>query len=111
MAISNGCMYAYTRSLKMKMTRSHYCRFPLQEYGMNYEAQPLQKHEIAAMKADPKVVERIERSYEIMLSFFGMELVSRETGELRRAQNWQDRYYNLARKCLWSNRTTIDRLK
>ena len=111
MAISNGCMYAYTRSLKMKMTRSHYCRFPLQEYGMNYEAQPLQKHEIAAMKADPKVVERIERSYEIMLSFFGMELVSRETGELRRAQNWQDRYFNLARKILQSNRTIIDQLK
>ena len=65
---------------------------------MNYESQPLQKHEIAAMKADPNVIERVERSYEIMLGFYGMELVSKETGELRRAQNWQDRYFNLARE-------------
>ncbi|KAI1794880.1 opioid growth factor receptor conserved domain-containing protein [Ganoderma leucocontextum] len=71
--------------------------FPLQEYGMNYQAQPLQKLEIAAMKADPKIIERMERSYELMLGFYGMELVSKETGELRRAQNWQDRYFNLAR--------------
>ncbi|EJF57082.1 hypothetical protein DICSQDRAFT_129667 [Dichomitus squalens LYAD-421 SS1] len=71
--------------------------FPLQEYGMNFEAQPLQKHEIADMKADPKIIERLERSYEIMLGFFGMELVSKETGELRRVQKWEERYFNLAR--------------
>ncbi|TFK79747.1 hypothetical protein K466DRAFT_505080 [Polyporus arcularius HHB13444] len=71
--------------------------FPLQEYGMNFEAQPLQKHEIAAMKEDPKVLERLERSYELMLGFYGMELVSKETGELRRADNWEERYRNLVR--------------
>lgn len=74
-------------------------RFPLQEYGMNFEAQPLQKHEITAMKEDPQVLERLERSYEMMLGFYGMELVSKETGELRRAANWEERYRNLVRKC------------
>ena len=72
--------------------------FPLQEYGMNFEAQPLQKHEIAAMRGDSNVLERLERSYELMLDFYGMVLVSKETGELRRADNWEDRYRNLVRK-------------
>lgn len=74
-------------------------RFPLQEYGMNYEAQPLQKHEIVSMKADPAIVERLKRSYQLMLGFYGMELVSDETGELRRAANWQGRFRNLAGEC------------
>lgn len=73
-------------------------RFPLQEYGMNYEAQPLQKHELAALKTDPVVQERLQRSYGIMLGFYGMQLVSPETGEVRRADNWQERYRNLTRK-------------
>ncbi|CDO69993.1 hypothetical protein BN946_scf184973.g3 [Trametes cinnabarina] len=71
--------------------------FPLQEYGMNYEAQPLQKHEIAAMKADGTILERLHRSYTIMLGFYGMELVSRDTGELRRALDWEERFRNLVR--------------
>ena len=70
-------------------------RFPLQEYGVNYEAQPLQKHEIASMKTDPAIIDRLKRSYRMMLGFYGMELVSYETGELRRATNWQERYRNL----------------
>lgn len=70
----------------------------MQEYGMNYEAQPLQKHEIAAMKADPTIIERLERSYEMMLGFYGMQLASKETGELRRADNWEERYRNLVRE-------------
>ncbi|KAI0755220.1 opioid growth factor receptor conserved region-domain-containing protein [Daedaleopsis nitida] len=71
--------------------------FPLQEFGMNYKAQPLQKHEITAMKEDSNVIERLQRSYEMMLGFYGMELVSKDTGELRRADNWEDRYRNLVR--------------
>ena len=65
---------------------------------MNFEAQPLQKHEIAAMKEDPKILERLERSYEMMLGFYGMELISKQTGELRRAANWEERYRNLVRE-------------
>ncbi|KAH9851508.1 opioid growth factor receptor conserved domain-containing protein [Lenzites betulinus] len=71
--------------------------FPLQEHGLNIQAQPLQKHELAALKADPHAVERLRHSYTIMLGFYGMQLVSTETGELRRAENWQERYRNLAR--------------
>ncbi|KAI0647788.1 opioid growth factor receptor conserved region-domain-containing protein [Trametes meyenii] len=71
--------------------------FPLQEYGMNYQAQPLQKHEIPPMKEDPAVIDRLRCSYTTMLGFYGMVLVSNETGELRRADNWQERYRNLAR--------------
>ena len=62
---------------------------------MNYESQPLQRHEIASMKADSQVIERFKRSYQMMLGFYGMELVSEETGELRRAQNWKERFQNL----------------
>ncbi|KAI9059276.1 hypothetical protein FKP32DRAFT_1658208 [Trametes sanguinea] len=71
--------------------------FPLQEYGMNYEAQPLQKHEIVLMQTDETIMERLHRSYTMMLGFYGMELVSRHTGELRRAANWEERYRNLGR--------------
>ncbi|KAI0669262.1 opioid growth factor receptor conserved region-domain-containing protein [Trametes maxima] len=71
--------------------------FPLREYGMNYKAQPLQKHEITPMKEDPTVIARLRRSYTTMLDFYGMDLVSNETGELRRTDDWQERYRNLAR--------------
>ncbi|KAH9933202.1 opioid growth factor receptor conserved region-domain-containing protein [Epithele typhae] len=70
--------------------------FPIKEYGMNFASQPLQEHELQTMKADPAVVERVKRSYKIMLGFYGMELVSEETGEVRRAaKNWQERFQNL----------------
>lgn len=75
-------------------------RFPIREYGMNYESQPLQRHEIAAMKADPIVVERIIRSYELMLDFYGMRLVSVETGLVDRClppRYFKPRYHNLVR--------------
>jgi len=48
-----------------------------------------------AMRNDEKVRERIIKSYELMLDFYGMELVSKETGEIRRSKNYVDRYYNL----------------
>ena len=76
---------------------------------MNFEAQPLQKHEIASMNADLTVRGRIQRSYEIMLGFYGMELVSKETGELRRASNWQERYRNLMREHCCPSWSTIHR--
>jgi Opioid growth factor receptor (OGFr) conserved region len=46
-------------------------RFPIREYGMNYASQPLQEHEIEEMKASEEVIERILRSYRLMLSFYG----------------------------------------
>ncbi|CAA7261506.1 unnamed protein product [Cyclocybe aegerita] len=75
--------------------------FPIREYGMNYESQPLQTHEIQKMKADPAVVERVFESYRLMLDFYGMRLVSTETGLVDRAlppRNFEARYRNLARE-------------
>ncbi|KAF8158365.1 opioid growth factor receptor conserved region-domain-containing protein [Crassisporium funariophilum] len=74
--------------------------FPIREYGMNYESQPLQTHEIEAMKVDPIIVERVIESYRLMLDFYGMRLVSAETGLVDRVlppRNFAARYRNLVR--------------
>ena len=34
----------------------------------------------------------------MMLDFYGMQLVSEDTGELQRTGNWKERYRNLSRK-------------
>ncbi|KIK57209.1 hypothetical protein GYMLUDRAFT_46454 [Collybiopsis luxurians FD-317 M1] len=74
--------------------------FPIREYGMNYESQPLQLHELEAMKLDPDVINRIVESYKLMLDFYGMRLVSLETGQVDRSlppRNYAARYKNLLR--------------
>lgn len=72
--------------------------FPIQEYGMNLESQPLQPHEITAMKADTTVVQRVISSYQLMLDFYGMRLETRDTGLLVRSSNYAERYKNLVRE-------------
>ncbi len=69
--------------------------FPIREAGMNYRAQPLQAHEVAAMKASELIVERVVRSYELMLDFYGMRLADRTSGRLDRADNYLARYSHL----------------
>jgi len=74
--------------------------FPIQERGMNFQSQRLQRHEIAAMKSDPIIIRRILRSYKMMLDFYGMRLVSEESGLVDRSLPPQDnisRYRNLSR--------------
>ncbi|CAG7846535.1 SubName: Full=Uncharacterized protein {ECO:0000313/EMBL:CCA67834.1} [Serendipita indica DSM 11827] len=84
--------------------------FPIREFGMNYDSQPLQKHEIEAMKGDEVVMQRLVRSYRLMLSFYGMELLDEETGLLSRSlqesqylsgivshDGYRSRYRNLVR--------------
>ncbi|GAA5849593.1 hypothetical protein JCM5353_001893 [Sporobolomyces roseus] len=56
--------------------------FPIREQGVNYQAQPLEVHEITQLKADPEAMERLIESYRIMLAFYGLRLVNPETGEL-----------------------------
>lgn len=34
-------------------------------------------------------------SYKLMLDFYGIELCNVETGEVKRAPNWKERFYNL----------------
>lgn len=69
---------------------------------MNYESQPLQLHEIQAMKSDPVIIERVVQSYRLMLDFYGMRLVSVELGLVDRVlppRNFETRYRNLVRTC------------
>lgn len=65
---------------------------------MNWESQPLQPHEIEGMSANTEIIERVVRSYEMMLDFYGMRLLSRETGLLGRSlppRDYESRYKNL----------------
>ncbi|KZT23460.1 hypothetical protein NEOLEDRAFT_1157332 [Neolentinus lepideus HHB14362 ss-1] len=73
--------------------------FPIREYGMNYESQPLQTHELESMKNDATIINRIIHSYRLMLDFYGMRLESEETGLLSRSSpsDFAPRYANLVR--------------
>jgi Opioid growth factor receptor (OGFr) conserved region len=65
---------------------------------MNYESQALQPHEITSMQSSTEIMGRIIKSYEMMLDFYGMRLVSAETGLLDRSEEFADRYDNLVCK-------------
>jgi hypothetical protein len=68
---------------------------------MNYESQPLYKHEVERMKADPVIIQRVIESYKLMLDFYGMRLASEATGLVERSlrpKDYQTRYHNLVRK-------------
>ncbi|CAF2850815.1 unnamed protein product [Rotaria sp. Silwood2] len=71
--------------------------FPLQERGLNYSAEPLQKHEIELIKKDEKALKRILTSYKLMLDFYGFELVDEKTGEICRLPDdaYKSRFRNL----------------
>lgn len=62
---------------------------------MNFDAQPLQLHEIQAMKSNQEVMQRIVRSYKMMLGFYGMRLADEKTGLLRRSSEYKPCYKNL----------------
>lgn len=68
---------------------------------MNFQSQPLQQHELEALKSDPAAIRRLIGSYRLMLNFYGMNLVNEDTGLLDRCippRNWKPRYQNLMRK-------------
>ncbi|KAM6378074.1 opioid growth factor receptor isoform 2-T2 [Pluvialis apricaria] len=71
--------------------------FPLREHGMNLRAKPLTCQEIQAFKKSKEVMQRFIRAYQLMLRFYGIILVNEETGELKRAGNWAERFQNLNR--------------
>ncbi|GAA5847468.1 hypothetical protein JCM9279_000495 [Rhodotorula babjevae] len=56
--------------------------FPIREQGVNWEAQPLELHEIEGIKADSTAMARLLESYHVMLAFYGLRLVDSATGEL-----------------------------
>lgn len=51
---------------------------------------------------DMIVKKRLLKSYKLMLDFYGIRLVSEETGEVKRAENWRERFENLNRLILSS---------
>lgn len=91
MAVCEG-----TRIFKY-LSKTHDYRFPIQEHGMNWDSLPLQVDELQRMKDNPIIVQRLLRAYQLMLDFYGMHLVSEDTGLLERSTNYGDRYRNLKR--------------
>lgn len=72
--------------------------FPLPEgKGLNYSAQPLQEHEAIAIQSDSQIRLNVLRAYTMMLDFYGMELVSSDTGEVKRSKNYIERFEHLNR--------------
>ncbi|KAM5245928.1 opioid growth factor receptor [Ctenodactylus gundi] len=69
--------------------------FPLREPGVNWHAKPLTLKEVEAFKSSEEVRERLVRAYELMLGFYGIQLENRDTGAVRRAQNYHKRFQNL----------------
>lgn len=49
--------------------------FPIQESGLNWQAQILQRHEIQTMKNDQQILRRVLKSFQLMLDFYGFEIV------------------------------------
>ncbi|MEQ2290319.1 hypothetical protein AMECASPLE_002118 [Ameca splendens] len=71
--------------------------FPLREPGVNYMASELTKKEIEAFKMNKDAQRRLVEAYELMLGFYGIRLVDKKTGEVKRAENWKERFGNLER--------------
>ncbi|XP_075032836.1 opioid growth factor receptor-like [Mixophyes fleayi] len=80
------------------LERNHYYiqwLFPLREYGMNSCAKPLTPNEIQSMKEEKQIMDRFIAAYKLMLGFYGIELLDQETGEVTRAETWEQRFKNL----------------
>ncbi|XP_058143280.1 opioid growth factor receptor isoform X2 [Dasypus novemcinctus] len=69
--------------------------FPLREPGVNWHAKPLTLREVEAFKGCREAMARFVQAYELMLGFYGIELEDRDSGTVRRAQNYQKRFQNL----------------
>ena len=57
------------------------------------------------IRQDDAAMERLLRSYEMMLGFYGIQLVDRQTGQVQRADNWRERFHNLNRFVCGSNQS------
>lgn len=69
---------------------------------MNMDASRLLPHEIGMMRNNEEIICRLVKSYEMMLDFYGMRLLS-DTGLLGRSRlprDFKARSRNLLSKCL-----------
>ncbi|XP_067287950.1 opioid growth factor receptor-like isoform X2 [Pseudorasbora parva] len=71
--------------------------FPIQERGVNWNAQVLTKMEIKLFRDDEAAKMKLVKSYKLMLDFYGIRLVNEKTGEVKRTDNWKERFSNLNR--------------
>ncbi|KAF8442959.1 opioid growth factor receptor conserved region-domain-containing protein [Boletus edulis BED1] len=74
--------------------------FPIQEEGMNVDAYRLLPHEIGLMRDNEEIICRLVKSYQMMLDFYGMRMLS-DTGLLGRSlppRDFKSRYRHLLRK-------------
>ena len=70
--------------------------FPIRELSMfNSRSQELQLHEAQRIKENPEARARVLRSYEMMLDFYGMQLMDASTGEVARHARYRWCYENL----------------
>ncbi|CAJ1051366.1 opioid growth factor receptor-like [Xyrichtys novacula] len=69
--------------------------FPLPEPGMNYQATPLTREEIQSFCESNTAKNNLLKSYKLMLDFYGIELRNEKTGDVEKASNWRERFYNL----------------
>ncbi|TRY58214.1 hypothetical protein DNTS_008558, partial [Danionella cerebrum] len=82
----------------LEMTHSYIqWMFPLQERGMNWEAEVLTKKEIQLFREDKEAKRKLVKSYEVMLDFYGIRLRNKDTGEVERSSRWKERFDNLNR--------------
>ncbi|MCI4390045.1 hypothetical protein PGIGA_G00118100 [Pangasianodon gigas] len=70
--------------------------FPIHEKGMNASCR-LSSKAIKLFRRDEEMKKKLLVSYKLMLDFYGIQLVSEETGEVRCAVNWKERFANLNR--------------
>jgi hypothetical protein len=95
--------------------------FPIQEAGLNPQAQILQRHEIDTFRADPEMIRRVILSFRMMLEFYGFDLVDEAKGQVVRAANsdWQfdnlswssHNYLRITRICKFLGELGLEHLK
>uniref|UniRef100_A0A8C5PRM3 Opioid growth factor receptor (OGFr) conserved domain-containing protein n=1 Tax=Leptobrachium leishanense TaxID=445787 RepID=A0A8C5PRM3_9ANUR len=69
--------------------------FPLQEQGRNEWAKKLTKPELAIMKQNKEVQQRLLEAYKLMLKFYGITLTRKDTREVKRFENFEEKFENL----------------
>ena len=76
----------YSLSMKQVWSMSSFNSLTLCT-GVNSRCPPMAVGEETLIKQDPACKERVLLAYEMMLDFYGMKLVDRETGQISRAEN------------------------
>eukprot|EP01128_Nolandella_sp_AFSM9_P008577 TRINITY_DN5266_c0_g1_i1.p1 TRINITY_DN5266_c0_g1~~TRINITY_DN5266_c0_g1_i1.p1 ORF type:complete len:292 (+),score=52.23 TRINITY_DN5266_c0_g1_i1:25-876(+) len=70
--------------------------FPIQERVTIEGIHQLQRHEVEIMRKDPLIRQRVLKSYELMLDFFGFQFAEggNSSGKIERSSHYLERYSN-----------------